>query len=133
LWRVYHGGRGQTILNVVHPVVFYNNAISTEESLKHNSDIILNTLLGVTALQTGRSRVRFPMVSLDLFHFCQRLSRPQGHSATGRSRSIEKSNYTIGNQTRDLPVCSAVPQPLRHRVPPSVDISLVQLLFISFA
>jgi hypothetical protein len=24
---------------------------------------------------------------------------------------------TIGNRTHDLPVCSAVPQPLRHRVP----------------
>jgi hypothetical protein len=34
-------------LNVVHHVVFYNNAISTEESVKHNSNIILNTLLRV--------------------------------------------------------------------------------------
>jgi hypothetical protein len=39
-------------------------------------------------------------------HFC----RPQGHNATGRIMSI-------GNRTRYLPVCSAVPQPLRHRVP----------------
>jgi hypothetical protein len=31
----------------------------------------------------------------------------------------KKSSDTIGNRTRDLPVCSAVPQPLRHRVPPS--------------
>jgi hypothetical protein len=27
---------------------------------------------------------------------------------------------TIGNGTHDLPVCSAVPQPLRHRVPSSM-------------
>jgi hypothetical protein len=26
------------------------------------------------------------------------------------------SNDTIGNRSHDLPVCSAVPQPLRHRV-----------------
>jgi hypothetical protein len=26
----------------------------------------------------------------------------------------------MGNRTRDLPVCSAMPQPLRHRVPPYV-------------
>jgi hypothetical protein len=29
----------------------------------------------------------------------------------------KKSSDTIGNRTRNLPVCSAVPQPLRHRVP----------------
>jgi hypothetical protein len=29
----------------------------------------------------------------------------------GRSRSIEKSNDLIGNQTCDLPACSIVPQP----------------------
>jgi hypothetical protein len=28
---------------------------------------------------------------------------------------MKKSSDTIGNRTRDLPVCSAVPQPLRHR------------------
>jgi c-di-GMP-binding flagellar brake protein YcgR len=30
--------------------------------------------------------------------------------------SMKKSNDTIGNQSRDLPVSSAVPQPQRHRV-----------------
>jgi hypothetical protein len=25
--------------------------------------------------------------------------------------SMKKTNYTIGNRTRDLPACSAVPQP----------------------
>jgi hypothetical protein len=42
-------------------------------------------------------------------HFCYRLSRPQGHSATGRVKSMKNSNDTIGNRTRSLPVCSAVP------------------------
>jgi len=37
-------------------------------------------------------------------HFCWRLSRPQGHSATGRTMSLKNSNDTIGNRTRDLPV-----------------------------
>ena len=32
-------------------------------------------------------------------HFCERLSRPQGHSATGRIMSLKNSNDTIGNQT----------------------------------
>jgi hypothetical protein len=43
-------------------------------------------------------------------HFCQRLSRPQGHSADGRIRSTEKSN-DIENRTGNLPACSTVPQP----------------------
>jgi hypothetical protein len=30
--------------------------------------------------------------------------------------SMKNFNDTIGNRSRDLPVCSAVPQPLRHRV-----------------
>ena len=42
-------------------------------------------------------------------HFCWRLSRPQGHSATGRIMSLKNSNDTVGNRTRDLPVCSVVP------------------------
>jgi hypothetical protein len=28
---------------------------------------------------------------------------------------MKNSNYTIGNRSRDRPVCSAVPQPLRHQ------------------
>jgi hypothetical protein len=30
---------------------------------------------------------------------------------------MNNSSDTIGNRTRDLPVYSAVPQPLRHRMP----------------
>jgi hypothetical protein len=50
-------------------------------------------------------------------NFCWGLSRPQGHSAAGRIMSMKNSNDTIGNRSRNLPVCSSVPQPLRHRVP----------------
>ena len=42
-------------------------------------------------------------------HFCQRLSRPQGHSVTGRIMSLKNSYDKIGNPTRNLPVCSVVP------------------------
>jgi hypothetical protein len=31
---------------------------------------------------------------------------------------MKSSNDTIRNRSRDLAVCSAVPQPLRHRLPP---------------
>jgi hypothetical protein len=49
-------------------------------------------------------------------HYCWRLNQPQGHSAAGRIMSIN-ANDTIGNRFRDLPICSVVPHPLRHRVP----------------
>jgi hypothetical protein len=42
--------------------------------------------------------------------FFKRLSRPQGHSAAGRIRSIEKSSDLIRIRTRDLPACSIGPQ-----------------------
>jgi hypothetical protein len=38
------------------------------------------------------------------------LSRPQGHSAAGSIRSIEKSNDLIGIRTDELPACSIVSQ-----------------------
>ena len=41
----------------------------------------------------------------------KRLSRPQDHSAAGRIRPTKNSKGAIGNRTRDLPACSAVPQP----------------------
>jgi hypothetical protein len=53
-------------------------------------------------------------------HFCQRLSRPQGHIAAGRIRLIEKSNDHIGTQSRDLPARSIVSQPSTLlRAPPN--------------
>jgi hypothetical protein len=43
-------------------------------------------------------------------HFFYRLSKPQDHSTAGRITSIEESNDLIGNRTRDLLVCSKMPQ-----------------------
>jgi len=42
-----------------------------------------------------------------------------GHSAAGRITSMKISNDTIGNITRDVPACSAVPQP--DAPPPASD------------
>jgi hypothetical protein len=39
------------------------------------------------------------------------MDQTQGHSAAGRIMSMKHANDTIGNRTRDLPACSAVPQP----------------------
>ena len=35
---------------------------------------------------------------------------------------MKKSNDIIGNRTRDLPVCSAVPQPTAPPRPPSIPL-----------
>jgi hypothetical protein len=43
-------------------------------------------------------------------HFCYRLSWPQGHSAAGRIRLIEKI-HLIGTRSHDIPACNIVPQP----------------------
>jgi hypothetical protein len=42
-------------------------------------------------------RLPLPPGNRSGIHFCQRLSRPQGHSATGRIMSMKNSNETIGN------------------------------------
>ena len=64
-----------------------------------------------SALRTGRL---YPPGSIPGTHFCQRVSRSKGHCAAGRIMSMKNSNDTIGNRTRDLPACSAVPQPTAY-------------------
>jgi len=61
----------------------------------------------VRFLRTGRL---YPSGKIPGIHFCYRLSQPQGHSANGRIMSMKNSNI-MGNRTRDLPACSAVPHP----------------------
>jgi hypothetical protein len=62
----------------------------------------------LSALRTGRL---YPPGTIPGTHFCYRLSQPQGHCAARRIMSVKNSKDTIGNQTRDLLACSAVPQP----------------------
>jgi hypothetical protein len=65
-------------------------------------------------------------------HFSCRLSRPYGHSATGRIRSTNKLNDLIGNLTRDLPACSIVPEPTTlPRAPTHLKFKSVYLSSIS--
>jgi hypothetical protein len=52
----------------------------------------------LSALGTGRL---CPTRNIPGIHFCQRLSRPQGHSVAGRFMSMKYSSDNIGNQTRE--------------------------------
>jgi hypothetical protein len=49
-------------------------------------------------------------------------------------KSIEKSNGLIGNQTRDLPDCSIVPQPttLRYQIMLHTDRGTVTVIIIGY-
>ena len=62
----------------------------------------------LSALRTDQL---YPPGNIPGTHFRCRLSQPQDHSAAGRIISMKNSYVTIRNQTRDLPVCSAVPEP----------------------
>ena len=62
-------------------------------------------------------RPTLPPENIPGTHFSYRLSQPRDHSAAGRIMSMKNFSHTIGNRTRDLLACSAVPQPTGHRVP----------------
>ena len=74
---------------------------------------------------SSTNRPPLPPGTIPGTHFCYRLNQPQAHSAAGWITSMKNSNDTIGNRTRDLPSCSAVPQPT---APPRAPISLRYLL-----
>ena len=44
----------------------------------------------------------YPSGNIPGTHFCGRLSRPQGHSATGTLKSMKNNDDPIGNRTRDM-------------------------------
>jgi hypothetical protein len=75
-------------------------------------------------LHAGRP---LPIRKIPGTHFCQRLTGFQGRIAAGRIRSIEKIDF-IETQTRDLPVCSVVPQPTT--IPRAPDESTSQPIYL---
>jgi hypothetical protein len=70
----------------------------------------------LSAIRSGRRNPR--KIFLVLIYVKGRV-HPRASSAIGTNMSMKKSSDTIGNRTGDLPVCGAVPQTLRNRVPPT--------------
>ena len=62
-----------------------------------------------SAHECGTGRL-YPTAKIPGTRFFYRLSQSQGHSAVERITSNNNCNDPIGNRTRDLPACSAVPQ-----------------------
>jgi hypothetical protein len=62
----------------------------------------------LSALRTGRL---YPEEDISGTHFCERLNRPQGHSAAGRFMAIKILDDPIRIRTLKLPACKPVPQP----------------------
>jgi hypothetical protein len=74
---------------------------------------------GKDASPTYRSPL--PPGDIHVTRFFHRPSRQRGHSAVGMIKLMKNPNDLTGNQTRDLPACSAAPQqtalPHAHDVP----------------
>jgi hypothetical protein len=80
----------------------------------------------LSAVCTGRL---YPQEVFLVTHLSCRLSRPQDHSTAGIFRPMRNFSDTIGNRTRGLTACSAVPQPtaqprwLHEKIPTVFDAS----------
>ena len=70
-----------------------------------------------------RTGLFYPQEIFLLFYY--RMNQPQDHSAAGRTMLMKNSNDNIGNRTRDLPTCSAVPQ---TTAPPRAPMQLIMTM-----
>jgi hypothetical protein len=73
-----------------------------------------------TALRAGHD---LSLQKIPGAHLCYRLRLFQGHSATGRIRSIKIFDDVFRNLTRFLQTCSIVPQP---------TVSILSLIFLKY-
>ena len=86
-----------------------------------------NQRMKVVRLSALRTDRLYPPRDIPGTYFCQRLSRPQGHSAPGSSKLMKDSSDPIGNQTCDVPASSAMPQPTATPCVPGDTVILVMI------
>ena len=79
-------------------------------------------VVSLSALSTGHLNPQEMLLVLGV---------PQGHSVAGRIMLMVNSSDTFRNRTRDLPVCSAVPQPIALPRPPPPTIRTIQTVICS--
>jgi hypothetical protein len=83
-----------------------------------------NRHMKVVRLPALRTDRLYPKEGLLVLISVKRLSRPQGHNATGRIKSLKNCSDSIGNRTRDLPACRTVHQPTAPPRTPFVYVML---------
>jgi hypothetical protein len=88
-----------------------HSIFSKTQAVRHQGSTFLDNLLTDGGAVSLMHWPPFTPRKIPGTHFCQRLSRPQGHSVVGRIRTAEKSNDLIWNRTRDFQAFSIVPQP----------------------
>jgi hypothetical protein len=92
-------GAAASLLSFLRETINADRYWASHLQRDHHRRLVNPYLLSFTLIGPSHSRL------------CNFLCRHQGHSTAGSITSIEKSNDLIGNQTRDLPDCSTVPQP----------------------
>jgi len=74
-------------------------------------ELLDNRYMKVERFSTLRTGRLYPEGDISGTHFCERLSRSQGHSAAGRFMSIKILDDPIRIQTLELPACKPLAQP----------------------
>jgi hypothetical protein len=76
----------------------------------------------VVRLSAIRTGYLYPARNIPGTHLRYTLSRSHDHSAARRIISTKHANNTIGDQTRALPACRAVPQPTSPQRAPCYNV-----------
>ena len=103
-------GKAIPIIGLDRPCVFQEVEAPIFQDNRHMKVVRLSVL------RTGRL---YPPGNTPGTHFCQRLCRPQGHSAAGRIMSMKNSSDTTGIEPAAFRLVAQYLNQLRYSVPPN--------------